>query len=412
MLHSHRKAPLARPSDRRAGGGAVGDLVRARDWAATPLGPAARWPQPLRTLIGVMLRSRQPMAVTWGPGHTMLYNDAYIPILGQRHPDALGRPFLEVWRDLSGDAGPIVDRALAGEAVWHEDLPLTLHRKGYAETAYFTVSFTPVHDEHGAASGMFCACTETTGRVLFARRQAFRVELESRLRGLGDPDALAASATRMLGPWLRAARVFYFEMDGDGAHGAVTQSWNDPRVPDLMGRRFRLDDLGPALAQDLLGGRVVAVEDLSSDPRARGDGARPSAGLGAGAMIAVPVVQGGRTAAVLFVHHDSPRHWSPEEVDVACEVAGRTRHAAERSRASRALRASEARFRALVDASAQIVWTTDAAGHAVEDSPSWREFTGQSAEDWLNRRWLQAIHPEDASRAARGWAEAVASRTP
>ncbi len=359
-----------------------------------------------------MLRSHQPMAVTWGPEHTMLYNDGYIPILGQRHPDALGRPFVEVWRDLSGDAGPIMDRAFAGEAVWHEDLPLTLHRRGFAETAYFTVSCTPVHDEAGAVAGMFWACTETTGRVLFARRQAFRVELESRLRGLGDPGALAASATRMLGPWLRAARVFHLEVDADGAHGAVTQNWNEPRVPDLMGRRFRLDDLGPALAQDLLGGRVVAVEDLSSDLRTRGEAARSFASLGAAAMIAVPVVQGGRTAAVLVVQHDSPRHWSPEEVDVACEVAGRTRHAAERSRAARALRASEARFRALVDASAQIVWTTDAAGGIVEDSPSWREFTGQAPEDWLGGRWLEAIHPDDAPRVARGWADAVASREP
>ena len=136
------------------------------------------------------------------------------PILGQRHPDALGRSFTDVWHDLSGDIGPLIDRAFAGEAVWHEDLPLTLHRKGFDETAYFTFSYTPVHDEKGAVAGMFCACTETTGRVLFARRQAFRVELEGRLRGLADPGALAAAATRMLGPWLRTARVFYIEVEG------------------------------------------------------------------------------------------------------------------------------------------------------------------------------------------------------
>ena len=273
---SQQLAPLARPSEFFAEGGEAGDLVRAHHWAATPLGPPERWPQPLRTLVGVMLRSHQPMAVTWGPEHTMLYNDGYIPILGQRHPDALGRSFMDVWHDLSGDIGPIMDRAFAGEAVWHEDLPLTLHRKGFAETAYFTFSYTPVRDEAGAVAGMFCACTETTGRVLFARRQAFRVELESRLRGLDEPGALAASATRMLGPWLRAARVFHVEVEPDNEHGTVTQNWNEPRVPDIMGRRFRLDDLGPALVRDLLNGRVVAVEDLTADPRARGEGARES----------------------------------------------------------------------------------------------------------------------------------------
>ena len=386
--------------------------MRAHDWASTPLGPLHRWPQPLRTLVGVMLRSRQPMALAWGPERTLLYNDGYVPVLGQRHPRALGRPFLDVWHELADDTGPLLARAFAGEAVWHEDLPLTLHRKGYPETAYFTLSYTPVHDEDGAVAGIFCACTETTGRVLFARRQAFRVELEGRLRGLANPGALAATATRMLGPWLRAARVFYVEVDADDAHGTITQNWNEPRVPDLMDRRFRLDEYGPALVRDLLAGRVAAIDDLSADPRTRGGPARTFAAVGAAALIAVPVAQGGRTAAVLVVHHDTPRHWSPEEVDVACEVAGRTRHAAERSRTARALRASEARFRALVDASAQIVWTMDAAGRPVEDSPSWRAFTGQTEGEWLGGRWLDAIHPGDSGRVAAGWAEAVASSAP
>jgi PAS domain S-box-containing protein len=410
VLSKHRVPPAA-PMDLLSEGGEAGELVRAYDWKATCLGSPERWPQTLRTLVGLMLRSHQPMVVTWGPEHTMLYNDGYVPILGQRHPDALGRSFMEVWHDLSGDIGPILDRAFAGKAVWYEDLPLTLHRKGYAETAYFTFSYTPVHDETGAVAGMFCACTETTGRVLFARRQAFRVELEGRLGGLDDPGALAAAATRMLGPWLQTAQVSYMEVAADGALGTVTQNWNEPRMPDLLGRRFQLHDLGPALIRDLLHGRVVAIEDLAADPRTGGEGARFFAGLRVAAIIAVPVVQAGRTAAVLLVQHDSPRHWSPEEVDVACEVAGRTRHAAERCRAASALRASEARFRALVDASAQIVWTTDAAGRPKEDSPSWRAFTGQRAEDWAKGGWLEAIHPEDAPRVAREWADAFASST-
>ena len=409
---SQHRAASAGAGDFLADGGEAGAMVRAYDWASTSLGPPSRWPQAMRTLVEVMLRSHQPMVVAWGPERTLLYNDGYIPILGQRHPDALGRPIVDVWCELSGDVRPVMERAFAGEAVWHEDLPLTLHRRGFPESAYFTLSCTPVRDDAGTVAGMFCAWTETTGRVLFARRQAFRVELEGRLRGLSDPGALAAAATRMLGPWLGAARVFYLEIGKEGTHGAITQNWNVPGVPDLLGRRFRLDRLGPALVRDLLAGQPVAIEDLAADPRTRGAGEDAFAAVRAASMIAVPVVQGGRTAAVLVVQHDAPRHWSPEEVDVACEVAGRTRHAAERTRAARALRASEARFRALVDASAQIVWTTDAAGRAVEDSPSWRAFTGQSEEDWRGRRWLEAIHPDDAPRVARGWADAVAARTP
>ena len=83
-----------------------------------------------------------------------------------------------------------------------------------------------------------------------------------------------------------------------------------------------------------------------------------------------------------------------------------------RERIEAALRESEERFRALIDASAQAVWTTDAVGIVVEDSPSWRAFTGQTLDEWLGRGWLDAVHPEDRESACNQWQEAVASRTP
>ncbi|WP_210484867.1 PAS domain S-box protein [Microvirga antarctica] len=140
--------------------------VEAHDWESTPLGPRSRWPQSLRTLVGVMLGSRQPMFLAWGPERVMIYNDGYAPMLGQRHPSALGRRFADVWFDILTDVEPIMDRAYAGISTHMDDLMLMTHRNGYAEEAHFAFSYTPVRDDDGTILGMFCACTETTEKFL------------------------------------------------------------------------------------------------------------------------------------------------------------------------------------------------------------------------------------------------------
>lgn len=89
-------------------GGEVGSLMRSHDWAATPLGQPEGWPQPLKTLVGVMLESRQPMLIVWGPEHTSLYNDGYAAMCGSRHPAALGRSFNELWADIWDQVEPIL----------------------------------------------------------------------------------------------------------------------------------------------------------------------------------------------------------------------------------------------------------------------------------------------------------------
>ena len=91
-----------------AGGGEMGARLRALDWSRTPIGPPQRWPQPLRTLVSVMLGSEQPMFIAWGPERTVLYNDGYACLCGAKHPSALGRPFSEIWSDIIADVGPIM----------------------------------------------------------------------------------------------------------------------------------------------------------------------------------------------------------------------------------------------------------------------------------------------------------------
>lgn len=139
--------------------------ILAHDWGESSIGAPDDWPHALRTILNLMMSSRFPMFVAWGPQLAFLYNDAYAPMLGEKEAIALGRPFAEVWSEIWTDISPLVDSALAGRATWMDDLPLTMMRKGYPEQTYWTFSYSAAHDDTGSIAGMFCACQETTGRV-------------------------------------------------------------------------------------------------------------------------------------------------------------------------------------------------------------------------------------------------------
>lgn len=162
-------------------GGEVGALMRAHDWSKSPLGPPGEWPQSLRSVVGLILNSKFPMFVAWGPQLGFLYNDSYAPILGIKHPTALGRRFEEIWQEIWSDIRPIVEQALQGEGSFHTNLPLTINRKGFDEQAWFTFSYSPVRDESGAIAGMYCAVNETTADVL---NQQERLQESARLQQL------------------------------------------------------------------------------------------------------------------------------------------------------------------------------------------------------------------------------------
>ncbi|HXD97912.1 MAG TPA: ATP-binding protein [Candidatus Acidoferrum sp.] len=153
------------------GGGEMGERLRGFDWASTPLGPAAAWPQSLRSAVSILLPSKAQICLFWGPELIKLYNDAYIPVLGRKHPGVLGRPAREVWSEIWDVLGPLLGGVIAtGEAFRAVDHPFYLDRRGFAEETYFDVSYDPVRDETGKVGGVFCIVGETTGRVLSERR--------------------------------------------------------------------------------------------------------------------------------------------------------------------------------------------------------------------------------------------------
>ncbi|MES2887885.1 MAG: ATP-binding protein [Pseudomonadota bacterium] len=141
-------------------------------WVETPLGPLDQWPLCLRVAVGICLNSRSPMFVWWGEQAINIYNDAYIPVLGKRHPEAFGRPAQQVWHDIWPVLQPQVEAVMQrGEATWNERQLLVMERNGYTEETFFTWSYSPIYDEHGVIRGLHCACTEETPRVLAERER-------------------------------------------------------------------------------------------------------------------------------------------------------------------------------------------------------------------------------------------------
>ena len=182
-------------------GGETGALMRAKDWSATPLGPAERWPQSLRTSVSICLGSQFPMVLWWGPDLTILYNDPYIPALGLKHPDrALGCPGAECWYQIWDIVGPMLEQVIrTGRATWSADLLLLLERSGYSEECYFTFSYSPIRDESGAVGGVFTPVWETTDKVIGERRLRLLRDLAARAQGaaLGSADAALRAAAEV-----------------------------------------------------------------------------------------------------------------------------------------------------------------------------------------------------------------------
>ena len=153
--------------------------MRALNWQETPLGPVETWPQSLRSVLSMLLPSKAQIILFWGPEFIVFYNDAYRPVFGAKHPHALGKPGREAWSEIWDT---VLHNLLAGvvrtgEAFWATDLLFLIERHGFLEETYFDVSYDPVRVESGGVGAVYCIVTETTDRVVGARRMALLKDL-------------------------------------------------------------------------------------------------------------------------------------------------------------------------------------------------------------------------------------------
>jgi two-component sensor histidine kinase len=202
------------------GGGEMGARIRAFDWRATGLGEPRGWPASLKTALRIMLASRQPMWVWWGPELLNFYNDAYLSIIGGKHPAALGQPARQVWAEIWPQIKDRIEAAMVGESSYSEAELLVMHRNGYPEETYYTFSFSPVPDENDRIGGLVCANSDDTERVIGVRRMALLRDLA--MRGLDaarteDVYRLAAESLATDDRDIPFAAFYRFAEDGECA---------------------------------------------------------------------------------------------------------------------------------------------------------------------------------------------------
>ncbi|SDS47239.1 PP2C family protein-serine/threonine phosphatase [Actinoplanes derwentensis] len=190
--------------------GSLSESYKAVDWDATTLGPVDGWSSTLLMAVSTALQTRFPVTLLWGPEHVLVYNEAYVPLIGDKHPAALGRPAREVFPEIWDTIGPMLDSVSAGSgAVWFSDLRLLMDRWGFLEECYFTFSYSAVTNDSGGIEGVIDIASETTEQVLGNRRLRLLHQLTEVLSTAAEPDELAERAL----PVLRAASDDFTAVD-------------------------------------------------------------------------------------------------------------------------------------------------------------------------------------------------------
>ncbi|MGF6097419.1 GAF domain-containing protein [Pseudomonas sp. 18175] len=318
----------------------MAERVRQHDWASTPLGPLEQWPDVLKTTVALCFASSFPQSIAWGPHLTMLYNDAFIPILGDK-PYALGRPFNEVWSEVWSEVSPIANAAFEGHATFIEDFPLLIERGAGLEQAYFTFCYSPIRDPQGKVVGMLDTVTETTATVFLTRRLAVLDAVGSAVANATDAEAIMTSTTRVLAEHLKVSNCAYADMDADEDGFTIRGNWAAPGSPSIVGR-YSLAAFGARAVRQLRAGQPLVVQDNRAEFAP--EEAASYQALGALATVCFPLIKNGRLTALMAVHHKSARVWSPYDLALVGEVTERSWAHIERVRADAAVREGLAAF--------------------------------------------------------------------
>ncbi|PQZ86352.1 MULTISPECIES: GAF domain-containing protein [Pseudomonas] len=318
----------------------MAERVRQHDWANTPLGPAEHWPDVLKITVALCFASSFPQAIVWGPQLTMLYNDAFIPILGDK-PYALGRPFSEVWREVWPEIAPIANAAFEGHATYIENFALLIERGQGPEQAFFTFCYSPIRDPQGRVVGMLDTVTETTTTVFLTRRLAVLDAVGSAVANALDAEAIMTTTTRLLAEHLQVSNCAYADMDADEDGFTIRGNWAAPGSPSIVGH-YSLASFGERAVKSLRAGEPLVVRDNRVEFTLK-DAASYQA-LGALATVCFPLIKDGRLTALMAVHDKAARVWSPYELALVGEVTERSWAHIERVRADAAVREGLAAF--------------------------------------------------------------------
>ncbi|MBO1078419.1 response regulator [Roseomonas haemaphysalidis] len=250
-----------------AGDGEVGTLIRDHDWSTT-LGPIESWSPSIKTALSLCLHSRFPILLWIGPDLRILYNDAYVPFLGAaKHPVMLGAPGREVWSEIWDDIAPMLAEATAGRATWVEDYRFFFDRELEREETYVTFSYSPIFGaSRDNVEGVFCVCTETTRRVIGARRLSTLHRLGVKASYQREVDDVCRDVIGVLqeNPYDIAFAALYVS-DGDGETARRAAATPSPPDAAFFPLHHPMTSVAPAawpIAEAALDGRPVVISEF------------------------------------------------------------------------------------------------------------------------------------------------------
>ncbi|MBY2924768.1 response regulator [Rhizobium leguminosarum] len=335
------------------GGGEIGELLRHPDFHAVGLGPVESWPASLKYVAEMVLNSRQPKFVAWGPDLAFLYNEAYVPIFPQRHPGALGRPFREVWADIWEQFSPIVTSTLEGSSQLFKELLIPMRRDGRTEDTWFTFSYTPLRDDDGRVAGILCAALDVTDQVSAKRgEQSALEELRAKSEALAVVNRAGAAITAEpsverltqivvdAGVTLTGAEFGAFFYNVDDGEGGSYMLYALSGVDRKNFEKFPMPRNTKVFAPTFNGEGIMRSDDILLDPR-YGQNA-PHAGMPKGHLpvrsyLAVPVKsRDGGVIGGLFFGHGQPGRFSQAAEASLVSLAGQSAVAIDNIRLFRA----------------------------------------------------------------------------
>ena len=365
---------------------------REHPWTDTPLGPVEQWPATLRTMASLVLAADIPMTLLWGPSLLLLYNDAYAAVVGTKHPAALGMPLQRVWPETADVSAPLIARAQAGETVTVVDTARRISRRAVGadlETAYFTLSYTPVRDDAGTVVGILLTVLETTPAIEARELQAERERLLAQI---------AAERERLRAVILHAPAPMALHVGPEHRYELVNDAYRrlGGRPYDILGMPVReafpeIEGQGIFEALD----RVYATGEPFIVPELLIPYNRTGAGI-EDAWINVRLEPlrdaDGKVSAILNF-----------SFDLTAQV--RARLEVEAANAQLAHAASQ--FHTLADAIPALAWTARADGHVEWYNARWYEYTGTTPADMEGWGWQSVHDPAVLPAVMEAWQAAI-----
>ncbi|KRB21945.1 hypothetical protein ASD99_06925 [Mesorhizobium sp. Root695] len=363
-------------ADRRhaflAGGGQLGCLIAAFDWASTSIGPIEDWPQSLKTAVSLILRSNVPIVMLWGEDGVMIYNDAYSEFAGGRHPRLLGSKVREGWPEVAAFNDNIMKVCLAGGTLAYRDQMLTLNRTGKPEQVWLDLDYSPVLDESGEPAGVIAIVIETTAKVAAERWQSSERDRQRQMFEQAPGFMAMLSGPQHVVDLTNAA---YMQLVG---HRDIIGMPIRQALPEVEGQGFfeLLDQvftsgeafIGYALKTKLQRTPGAATEERFID------------------LVYQPVRNPSGEVFGIFV----------QGVDVT-----------DRLFAEQALRQSEMQFRTFAEAMPNHVWTASPDGLLDWFNPRVYDYSGAMPGELDGEAWAAIVHPDDVGPAAEKWQQAL-----